>query len=73
MWAIFYVELAHIPQARRRRTSVAGMEANNTWTGLNDDGDYQARAKVRARHVRLVFARPSAELRLIYTLLFLHA
>jgi len=38
---------------------------NSIWTGLTSLGDRQARAKVRASHVRLVFAWSSADLRLI--------
>ena len=40
-----------------------------TWTGLASFGG-QARAKVRANDVRLVYAWSSADLRLIYMSLF---
>lgn len=40
-------------------------------TGLTSLGDHQAHAKVRARHVRLVFVSPSADLRLIFISLYL--
>jgi len=42
---------------------------NTRWAGLTSFGD-QARAKVRANDVRLVFAWSSAGLRLIYTSLY---
>jgi len=34
---------------------VINAEGVHGWTGLTSLGDHQARAKVRARHVRLVF------------------
>jgi hypothetical protein len=43
---------------------------NSTRTGLTSLGDHQARAKVRASDVRLVFAWSSADLRLISQRLF---
>lgn len=48
-----------------------GAGTNSDWTGLTSFGDDQARAKVRARHVRLGFVWPSADLRLIFISLFL--